>query len=65
MPDDPCQPIRELIASMRQDIRDHEELLAETPASSKPAILAIITREKEHVAQLSALLMSCEKARRS
>ena len=63
MPVDHCQPIRDDIAALAAEILSLEELLLETPPFMKPRIIAIIKREKQHLAALKRALKACEKGR--
>ena len=63
MPSPHCQPIRDDIDALEQEISDKEDLLDEVPPSVKPIIVAQIKRDKEHLARLKRALRACESGR--
>jgi hypothetical protein len=63
MPSAPCQPIRDDISALEQEIRDRQDLLDEVPPSLKPAIQGQIKRDKENLARLKRALKACENGR--
>jgi hypothetical protein len=65
MPDDHCQPIREMISAKEQEIRDLEEWLGESPIGVRPMIQERIDNEKVHLRQLNVSLVACEQGRES
>jgi hypothetical protein len=62
MPTDPCQPIRDLIATVEEEIVSLQDILNEVPPGLKPLIQANIRREKIHLTQLKRALKACEEA---
>ena len=63
MPKDPCQPIRNDIAAVEEEIQSLETVIEEVPPSLKPHFAAIIKREKIHLMRLKRALSSCERGR--
>jgi hypothetical protein len=62
MPKDRCQPIRDDIEALTNEIEQLQELLNEVPPSLKPAIVAQIKRERTQFARLQRALRICERA---
>jgi hypothetical protein len=60
----PCQPIRDSIAAIEEEILSLQDLLDEVPPSMKPIIKASIEREKRHLQQMRAALRACVQAHR-
>lgn len=60
----PCQPIRDSIDAIQEEILALQDLLNEVPPSMKPMIKASIEREKRHLQQMRAALRACVQAHR-
>jgi hypothetical protein len=60
----PCQPIRDSIATIQEELLALQDLLNEVPPSMKPMIKASIEREKRHLQQMRAALRACVQAQR-
>jgi hypothetical protein len=56
MPNDHCQPIRDDIATVQEEITALDDLLDEVPSGLKPSIQASIKGEKTHLMQLRRTL---------
>jgi hypothetical protein len=65
MPKDPCQPIRDRIAKVEQNISNLEVQLEGTTGFVKKIIEEAIKAEREHLKSLEISLNACEKAKKS
>lgn len=60
---DPCQPIRDDIASTQAEIVSMQDTLSEMPPELKKQMEESIVKEKRHLEQLQRALRACEQAR--
>ena len=58
-----CQPIRDDIAAVEEEIQALEDVIQEVPPMFKPHVAATIKREEIHLMQLKRALSSCEQGR--
>ena len=58
-----CQPIRESIQKLEQDIREAQDLLPELLGPVKKVVQEFIKRETDHLKRLRAALRACESTK--